>query len=159
MKKIPLTQGMCALVSDEDYDRVSSRKWCLSHSPNHSENMYAVCKINGKTVGMHRFILNANDGLFVDHKNGNGLDNRRANLRNCTRSQNRANSNTKRSLPKGVYARVQRTGTVAYRAQIRHGGTITNLGTFPTIDLAAAAYTVAAVKMHGEFANFKGACA
>lgn len=153
MKSITLTQGETALVSDEDYERVSAHKWCLSYSPSHSPKKYAVCSIDGKTVGMHRFILGVTKGVLVDHRNGDGLDNHRGNLRSSTYGQNRANSASKRVLPKGVYARRQRTGGTVFRAQIRSGKHLTNLGTYQTIEAAAHAYAQAATKLHGEFAR------
>lgn len=153
MKTIPLTQGKFALVSDEDYERVVPMKWCLSYSPEHSQKMYAVSAIGGKRVSMHRFIVGAEKGTIIDHRNGDGLDNQRGNLREGTCGQNRANSGSKRDLPKGVYPRQQRTGGTVYRAQIRCGKRLTNLGTYRTIDAASAAYSIAASKFHGEFAR------
>jgi hypothetical protein len=74
--------GKCALVDEDDYDRVASLKWSVISSG------YA----NNKTIGlMHRFILGAPKGMDVDHINGQTLDNRRSNLRICTRSENQRN--------------------------------------------------------------------
>lgn len=142
-------------MSDEDYERVAAHKWSLSYSPKNSPKMYAVCKINGKQTGLHRFVLGMGDGGLVDHRDGDGLNNQRSNLRKCTYGQNRANSDTKRNLPKGVYARRQRTGGTVYRAQIRHDNRLTNLGTYTTIEEAAAAYAKAAPNFHGEFARME----
>ena len=153
MKTIPLSQGEVAFVSDEDYERVSQYKWSLSHSPKCSPKKYAVARVNGKQTGMHRFILGSPAGKVIDHEDGNGLNNIRTNIRPATNSQNRANSTTERDLPKGVYPRVQRTGGVVFRAQIRSDKRLTNLGTFTTIGEAAATYAKAAKAVHREFAK------
>ena len=133
------------------FKRVSAHKWYASKSPR--GYVYATATIDGKWVGMHRFILGAPAGYVVDHRDGNGLNNTRDNLRLATYSQNKANSVCRRSLPKGVYSRRQRTGGTVYRAQIRCRGVITNLGTFVTIEEAAKAYAEAAFRTHKEFAK------
>lgn len=92
MKKIPLSQGLFALVDDEDYERVSQYKWCASKE-SRGTKFYAIRweRINGKQtkIRMHRFILGLppgkqcshyQNGLVVDHVNGNSLDNRKCNL-------------------------------------------------------------------------------
>jgi hypothetical protein len=89
-KRVPLSgkaaDGAYMLVSDEDYDRVNAIRWHMS------SNGYAVNRNrdNGikKTIRAHRFIMNAPIGMDVDHINHNRIDNRRSNLRVCTRSQN-----------------------------------------------------------------------
>src|SRR6185369_10082175 len=92
MKRIKLTQGKCALVDDEDFERVSQFKWVADKDKN---NLWYASRHfplgNGKrtTQKMHTFILN---GLKkVDHKNSDGLDNQKHNLRPATTSQNGAN--------------------------------------------------------------------
>jgi hypothetical protein len=84
-KLIPLTQGKFAIVDAEDYERLSKYKW---HVDKGDSTYYAARGIVGKNFRMHREILNAPEGLVVDHRNHNGLDNRKKNLRLCTRSQN-----------------------------------------------------------------------
>ena len=92
MKQIPLTQGRSAIVDDADYEALTAHSWCLS---NCSGICYAVrgYKAGGKhhTVLMHREIMDAPEGMLVDHINGGGLDNRRCNLRLATDSQNHFN--------------------------------------------------------------------
>ena len=83
-KKIPLTKGKFAIVDNEDYERVSQHKW-------HFSGRYAVRKVNGVNEMMHRIINNAPAGQYTDHIDGNGLNNVRKNLRNCSQSQNIAN--------------------------------------------------------------------
>ena len=92
MKEIPLTGGNFAIVDDEDHERVSKNKWQLNSRHGVKDPIfYARAKINTKIVQMHRVILNAKNGQYIDHINGNGLDNRKCNLRFATRSQNLMN--------------------------------------------------------------------
>ncbi|MMZ67947.1 hypothetical protein D1872_305870 [compost metagenome] len=90
MREIPLTQGKVAIIDDEDFEKVSAYKWCYS-----STIGYAVSRkvVNGKRqpVLMHRLILDAPPGLVTDHINHDKLDNRKANLRLCTRHENNRN--------------------------------------------------------------------
>lgn len=112
MKKIKLNQrpskahqNYFALVDDEDFERVNKHKWSAMRG--HSGIYYAVMNPdNKKLVYMHRFVLDAPKGTIVDHKNRNGLDNQKNNLRYCTYSQNAMNSKaptTNTSGHKGVY--------------------------------------------------------
>ena len=90
MQTIPLTQNKFALVDDEDIHLIENYKWCAHKG---SSTYYAVTHIveNGirKMLGMHNAIMGYNK---IDHINHNGLDNRKINLRQCTSSQNSANS-------------------------------------------------------------------
>jgi len=104
MKLIELTKGKSAIVDDEDYEWLSRKKW---HAIKVRHNWYAVGKIKKKHVYMHRFIMKTPPTLTTDHKNRNGLDNRKENLRNATNAQNNANkpvrSSKKTSRYKGVH--------------------------------------------------------
>lgn len=97
MKRIQLTQGKFALIDDDDYSLVSKYTWCCHKFPkkNVSNTYYAATniRINGKykTIHMHRLITNVLPGMEIDHKNHNGLDNRRFNLLICTKSENAFN--------------------------------------------------------------------
>lgn len=88
-KKIPLGHGQFAIVDDEDYEKVCRYKWhTMSGSKN--PNCYAVTKVR-----MHRLVIDAPMGYMVDHINGDTLDNRKANLRLCTNSQNQQNTGSR----------------------------------------------------------------
>jgi len=149
IRYIPLTQGKYAIVDAEDYERVSRYKWCLSRTRG---QLYAQRRTGGKTVRMHQFIMNPPKGMVVDHIDGNGLNNRRSNLRICTRPENtrnrRPNPNTSTGY-KGVW-RDKRTGR--YWAQIYFKGKSTRLGSFDTAVEAAHAYDRKAIELFGEFA-------
>lgn len=104
-KKIPLTQGQVALVDDEDFERTNALKWDAHKrqgGPFYAyRNKNETCR-HGK---MHRFIMDAPDGMEIDHKDGNPLDNRKCNLRICSHAQNTRNQRHKKgsSIYKGVY--------------------------------------------------------
>jgi hypothetical protein len=82
--------GLVALVDDADYDWLSQWNW-TAISTHRKNGGYAVRMENQKMILMHRQILDAPEGAEVDHINGNGLDNRRSNLRFATRRQGQAN--------------------------------------------------------------------
>lgn len=160
MKGIKLTQNKVALVDDEDFEMISNLTW---HAIKTSYNFYAV---NGIRLGedkkqvrqifMHRLIMNCPDGMVVDHINGNGLDNRKENLRICTTSQNlmnRGKSLVNTSGYKGVYRSSNKNSLNKWRARIILNKKSINLGYYETREMAAIAYNEGALKYHKEFAN------
>ena len=99
---------------------------------------------------MHRLVLGAEGDQIVDHVNGNGLDNRRANLRFASRSTNAANSSKRSSNRK--YKGVYKNGT-GWSASLTHSGKNVHLGTYRSEEMAALAYDIYAVQVWGEFAR------
>lgn len=95
MKTIQLTRGMVAIVDDDDYDHVTQFSW---YAIKRRRLWHAAHKRTNKPLYMHRVLLNAPPDMEVDHANGDGLDNRRHNLRLCTKRQNAQN---RRSGAKG----------------------------------------------------------
>lgn len=153
MKTMALTQGQVALLDDEDYERVSRYKWCASWHKN-TRSFRAHGTVNGKNILLSRFIMNADESEVVDHKNRNTLDDRRSNLRRCSRSQNQYNRGkivTKTSSRfKGVCFDKRRKKWESYiwvEKQRRF------LGYFIKEIDAALAYNQAAQEAHGEFAR------
>ncbi len=155
MKRIPLTQGKFAIVDDEDYEWLVRWKWYVSKK---SGLLYAVrngyCEITKKRyqIHMHRLILGlvTGDGLFTDHIDHNGLNNRRDNLRVCTPQQNQYNRLPQKkgaSEYKGVTWNRGR-----WHAEIKFYQKTINLGRFDTEWDAAVAYNNKAIELYGEFA-------
>lgn len=152
MKEIPLTKGYSALVDDEDHDRLLSfGKWQASVT---GGQVYAAHNMNRRRLYMHRVLMEG--AALVDHINGDGLDNRRANLREATPVQNSRNmrplTSAMSSEFKGV-ARQPRSTVHPWRAYIRINGRASWLGVFATPEEAARAYDAAAREHFGEFAR------
>ena len=152
--KIPLTQGKVALVSPEDAAYVLTLKWSVRRV---GGRLYAQAYVRGtgragrNLVLLHRFIARTPPGLETDHANGNGLDNRRGNLRDATVGQNRANS--RRKLGESGYRGVKRHGR-GWSVELTNGnGGRIYLGTFDTPEVAARAFDDAARRVHGAFAR------
>jgi hypothetical protein len=91
VRYIPLTKGKFAIVDAEDYEWLSKHKW-YAQARSDGKGFYAVRNSHDHTVQMHREIMQTPKGMVVDHRNGNGADNRRGNMRNCKQDQNRLNS-------------------------------------------------------------------
>jgi hypothetical protein len=143
VKEIQLTQGRIAFVDDEDYERLIQWKWRYER--------YAICEVNGRVTKMHRLILDAPEGVEVDHCNNNKLDNRKANLRLATRSLNEANK-PKRSGTVSHYKGVTWHSS-KWRAKIKRNGETHYLGHYDSEIDAAKAYDRAAREAFGEYAR------
>jgi len=150
MTAIPLTHGMVALIDDVDWPLVAGHKW---YADRHHGKWYARAKIGPKgqkrAVKMHRLIL---PGLpMIDHRDGDGLNNQRHNLRACTQSQNMANQTSRRGRSRFKGVRPYRGSR--WWAVIACDGRRTRLGTFDCEVEAAKAYNAAAVRLFGEYAR------
>ncbi len=147
VKRIPVTGGLYAYVDAADYDRLSQHKWQLV------SGRYAGRRENGKMVLMHREIMQTPPGKVCDHADGNGLDNLRANLRNCRPQDNHRNKAKMiggRSRFKGVQ---YHKPTRKWFARIWYEGRSRSLGYHDTEEAAARAYDRAAVLCFREFAR------
>jgi hypothetical protein len=169
MTDIKLTKGQFAIIDDEDYERVTAFEWYAHKGYSKwyaARSAWQPGKKRQKMVCMHNFLFgNVPSGYFVDHINGNGLDNRKSNLRLATRSQNRGNAKktanrfgtATTSQYKGVCLH---KGTSKWHAHICIGDRMVYLGLYVYETDAALAYNKAALQHFGEYAainDLKGA--
>lgn len=147
MMKIELSRGYVALIDLADADQITKYSW---HAITPGRNKYAASKFNGKYVYMHRLLLSVRDSkTIVDHINGNGLDNRRANLRLTDKSGNARNM-IKIGKYKGIWWHKKNK---KWCAEIKVSYKKIGLGSFHDEISAARAYNEAAIKYFGEFAR------
>lgn len=153
---ITLRNGAVVLFDKEDAEMVLAHagRWTISFNPKTNRYPYVVRfkSKNNRTSAfyLHREIMRAEKGQVVDHINGNGLDNRRSNLRILTPSLNNINrTGARRSrLPVGV-----RPSSRGYEARICHQGKRVSLGTFETPEAASAAREKAARRLFAREAS------
>jgi hypothetical protein len=153
VKRIPLTQGLEALVDDEDFDHLMQWKWSASGRRDYRHPARGTA--DGSSVKMSVVVaerMGLDTSITVDHHNRRPLDNTRGNLRSANKSQNGANrgpNQNNTSGYKGVWL-CQRTRR--WKANIKVKRVTYHLGTFSTAEDAARAYNEAALKHFGEFA-------
>ncbi len=143
-KLIPLSQGKFAKVDNEDFDRLKEINWCLS------AGRYVTNLVLGY---IHRFIMNAPPHLEVDHENGDGLDNRKSNLRLATKQQNQMNQRVQKIKKSSKYKGVSWDKSKSkWVSAIKKNYKRINLGRFLNEEEAAKAYDKKAIELFGEFA-------
>lgn len=167
MKQIPLTQGKFAIVDDEDYEYLNQWKWYAQKTPT-DNYYYSTAIVDGRSITMHRLIMNASKGQLVDHKDRDGLNNQKSNLRLCTPSENQMNKIGKRnssSKYKGVSLVKQKRRSllkdgsikervyISWQSVININGKNKTLGRFKDEIQAALVYNHASKKHYGEFAR------
>lgn len=154
MREIPLTQGFVALVDDEDYEAAVRFRWCVQVRDGgiryYARRRTRVWESFASTqITLHRWLTGWPN---TDHINGDGLDNRRANLRPVTTIQNCANQRLAKNNTSGFKGVSWRKDNRRWMASIGVDGTRHYLGFFGTAEEAAAAYDAAALTAWGEFA-------
>jgi hypothetical protein len=152
-RKIPLTEGYSAIVDDIDFPLLNAFKWRILRSRKRIYAFRLSPRGDGKrkSILMHRFIMSAGPDDFIDHINNSPLDNRRSNLRLCTRSQNAMNR-PKQLNNKSGYKGVSKCSH-GFTSEIMKEKKKYYLGTFPNAKEASLAYLKAANALHGEFAH------
>lgn len=154
MREIPLTRGYVALVDDEDYSRAVRFSWCV-HERDGGIRYYARRRTRvwepyrSNQITLHQWLTGWD---LTDHINGDGLDNRRVNLRQVTTEQNCANQRLAKNNTSGFKGVSWRKDISRWVAYIRADGARHHLGTFDTAEEAAGAYDAAALTAWGEFA-------
>lgn len=155
MREIPLSRGLSAIVDDEDYERVACRRWHAAPAKQRPTNFYARSSYGEY---MHRLIAGASRGQYVDHKDHNGLNNLRSNLRICTHSQNCANARLSNPPPSGYRGVCWDRRKKKFVASVTCGGKYHFLGRFDDPREAALIRDKGAVQLHGKFAILNFPC-
>lgn len=149
-----LVGGYAVLIDEADLELVSGYSWSVHRHPR-TGKVYARSGSGGSNIMMHRLIAQTPEGLDTDHANNDSLDNRRANLRHATRSQNNANRE-KHSTHAGKPTSSRYKGVTwdrekrRWRAAIRVNGRAKRLGRFVDEIEAARAYDRAALAQWGD---------
>ena len=155
-KEIPLTQGYCAIVDDDDYNELSKYKWHI----NDRKRLYAVRTVGTKTINskrevskvyMHRQIMKPQGDLVVDHINGNNLDNRKSNMRTCRQRDNTRNCKLSKNNTSGYYGVSPIKNK--WSANIHYLSKKIFLGNYNNIKDAAKAYNKAAKEYFNGYAR------
>lgn len=144
MGTLRTSSGYEILVDDIDYEKCSKHSWCLTRGG------YLHSRIRCKYTYLHRFIMEPQQGLVVDHINGDKLDNRRSNLRVCTTRDNVRNQ--RKGKGKNRYKGVAASGN-KWMARIKIDYKYIYLGLFTSPEEARDVYNAATLKYFGEYAK------
>lgn len=149
---VPLTKGYEAVIDAADVPLVGQYNWCAAVKP-HTVYARRTDGSTGKerTVLLHRVLMGEPDGLEVDHRDGDGLNNRRDNLRVATNAQNQHNQRTRNDNSSGFkgvswYGRGKK-----WQVRIKLNGKQRHIGYHATPEEAHAAYAAASERLHGDF--------
>jgi hypothetical protein len=155
--EVKLTRGLVTIIDAEDFEFVSQYKWCAERGTA-TDYVSRSPRIRGtrkrQKLWLHRVLLNAPDGMHVDHINHNGLDNRRANLRLCTPGENSRNTRKRKGTSSEFKGVSKRKGNCpkSWEATIKTDQKL-HRRTFATEIEAAHWYDEMAREHFGEFAK------
>lgn len=155
--KILVIHGFEVILDDEDFERVSAFSWRIVQSDLRKYGLvYFIHSWSEghkiKNIILHRFVMGSHPGdPIIDHANGNTLDNRKANLRPCTHSQNCWNCKKPKNNTSGYKGVVWDKSKGKWIAQIQVYKKRIKLGTFDIKEEAAKAYRIASLEYHGQF--------
>lgn len=148
MPKLIKPNGKIIEFDAEDWPKLSEYRWRISNRG------YAVCKFKSKEIIMHRLIMNCKSGVFIDHKDGNRLNNRKFNLRFATSSQNAANTSARKHKKYTIYKGITwRSKTKKWTSSIKKNGKTIHIGNFSKELEAAIAYDEKSKELFGEFSR------
>lgn len=136
------------MVDDSEAERVSEHKWYWHKTPHAKTKHVRMCN---RSVTLHHFVLGVPESQIVDHRNGNGLDNQRGNLRACTRNQSVWNRGTMKTNKTG-YPGIVALPNGNFAVHIRYKGKRIHLGTYPLFITALVMRMTAEVNYFREFA-------
>jgi hypothetical protein len=148
---VPLTRGKIAVIDAEDAPFISEMTWSAM-TTGYARAAYTNSTGATESIFMHRKIIGALPHQFVDHIDGDKLNNRKSNLRLCTHAENMANRSAQKNNSAGFKGVSLCRNTGRYRAIITVNGKKHRLGRFDSAAEAAIAYDAAAIKLLGEFA-------
>jgi hypothetical protein len=149
---LPLTRGYQAIVDVDDLPLVEGFNWYAKVHANHVyAARYDYSNRDKRHIMLHRFIMVCPQGLHVDHIDGDGLNNRRSNLRIVTNAQNSCNQKINKNNQSGFKGVHWAGDRKKWRACIRVNGRLNNIGCYSTPEDAYAAYCKASAELHGEY--------
>jgi hypothetical protein len=147
---VPLSKGKFAIIDEACADLILPHRWFAVMPSKKSHKWYAARHVNAVRVWMHRVVAGTPAGMLTDHRDGDGLNNLRSNLRICTASQNQCNKEVGRGLNR---FRGVKQSSGRFSAVIWLDNEPRFLGLFTSELDAARAYNRAALELHGEFAR------
>lgn len=158
MKEIRLTNGMVTIIDDDDYDLVSQRTWFPIPNRNITYAATFTPLLDSRLLFLHSFVLGKRGNVGTDHINGNGLDNRKENLRPASQRQNMMNRSKSPTVDgkvcssnfKGVTWLKRRR---RWQSRVKLIGRNYYLGEFKNEITAVRAYDIKAQHYFGEFAK------
>ena len=149
---VPLTKGKEAIIDADDVPIAGHLNWYAMVRSTGSYAMRAYYSgTTRRVLGMHRVIMGDPEGMDIDHIDGDGLNNRKANLRVVTTSQNLCNTRLRSDNTSGYKGVSFRKKIAKWEAYIRVDGKHKALGLFNCPTSAHAAYAKASKELHGEY--------